>query len=97
MDEDLRELAELLTNKLKPKEESSLTIKWAAIITILVVLFGSLFTLSFMVTNRVTILETQYTFTVDAIKKFEDSQQRIETLVSAIREDQKRKYAKERK
>mgnify|MGYP001158004038 CR=1 FL=1 len=40
MEKDLEELADMLSRK---KEESSLTIKWAAVISILVVVCSALF------------------------------------------------------
>lgn len=95
MDDELKQLAELLTTRIKPESESSITVKWAAIITILIVLFGSLFTIALSNVSRIIRLETQYTFTVESLVEFKKSQERVEVMVSEIRQDQKRREAKE--
>lgn len=88
MEEELKELAEMLSQK---KEESSLTIKWAAVISILVVICGALFGGYVSNANRLTRLEAQYDFTVRSVTDLKESQARIEVMVTEIRLDQQRR------
>lgn len=88
MEEELKELAEMLTQK---KEESSLTIKWAAVISILVVICGALFGGYVSNANRLTRLEAQYDFTVRSVTDLKESQARIEVMVTEIRLEQQRR------
>lgn len=88
MEQDLNNLAEILTKK---KEESSLTIKWAAVISILVVVCGALFGGYVSNANRLTRLEAQYDFTVRSVTDLKESQARIEVLVTEIRLDQQKR------
>lgn len=88
MEEELKELAEMLTQK---KEESSLTIKWAVVISILVVICGALFGGYVSNANRLTRLEAQYDFTVRSVTDLKESQARIEVLVTEIRLEQQRR------
>lgn len=88
MEEELKELAEMLTQK---KEESLLTIKWAAVISILVVICGALFGGYVSNANRLTRLEAQYDFTVRSVTDLKESQARIEVMVTEIRLEQQRR------
>ena len=92
MDNNLEELAEAISRK---KEESSLTIKWAAVISILVVVCGALFGGYVSNANRLTRLEAQYDFTVRSVTDLKESQARVETLVQEIRLEQQRRASKE--
>ena len=88
MEKDIEDLAEAISKK---KEESSLTIKWAAVISILVVVCGALFGGYVSNANRLTRLEAQYDFTVRSVTDLKESQARIEVLVTEIRLDQQRR------
>jgi hypothetical protein len=92
VDNNLKELAEAISRK---KEESSLTIKWAAVISILVVVCGALFGGYVSNANRLTRLEAQYDFTVRSVTDLKESQARVETLVQEIRLEQQRRASKE--
>lgn len=92
MDNNLEELAEAISRK---KEESSLTIKWAAVISILVIVCGALFGGYVSNANRLTRLEAQYDFTVRSVTDLKESQARVETLVQEIRLEQQRRAGKE--
>ena len=92
MDQNLEELAEAISRK---KEESSLTIKWAAVISILVIVCGALFGGYVSNANRLTRLEAQYDFTVRSVTDLKESQARVETLVQEIRLEQQRRASKE--
>jgi len=59
MDEDMKSLAGILTNKLKPQSESSLTIKWAVVLGIFVLVCGSLFTGFVVNRGDISILKIQ--------------------------------------
>lgn len=87
MDDDLKELAEILS---KAPKENSLTIKWAAVIGVFVAVCSFLFIGFTSNANRLTKLETQYDFTVKAVADLKASQARVEVLVSEIRYDQQR-------
>lgn len=78
------------------ENESSLTIKWAVIIGIIAVILGGLFGGYSSNANRLTRLEAQYTFMVNAVSDLKQSQARVETVVTEIRYDQQRRQAKER-
>lgn len=91
MDADLKELAEILS---KTPKENNLTIKWAVVIGIFVVICSSLFVGYGSNANRLTKLETQYDFTVKAMADLKASQARVEVLVSEIRYDQQRRQMK---
>jgi type II secretory pathway pseudopilin PulG len=78
------------------EKESSLTIKWAVIIGIIAVILGGLFGGYSSNANRLTRLEAQYTFMVNAVSDLKQSQARVETVVTEIRYDQQRRQAKER-
>jgi hypothetical protein len=93
MDHNLEELAEMLSKK---KEESSLTIKWAAVITIIVLVCGGLFGGYVSNSNRLTRLEAQYDFTVRSVTDLKESQARVEILVQEIRLDQQRRARTEK-
>ena len=92
MEKEFQELATMLSQK---KEESSLTIKWAAVISILVIVCGALFGGYVSNANRLTRLEAQYDFTVRSVTDLKESQARVETLVQEIRLDQQRRASKE--
>lgn len=70
------------------EKESSLTIKWAVIIGIIAVILGGLFGGYSSNANRLTRLEAQYTFMVNAVSDLKQSQARVETVVTEIRYDQ---------
>lgn len=76
------------------EKESSLTIKWAVIIGIIAVILGGLFGGYSSNANRLTRLEAQYTFMVNAVSDLKQSQARVETVVTEIRYDQQRRQAK---
>lgn len=78
------------------EKESSLTIKWAVIIGIIAVILGGLFGGYSSNANRLTRLEAQYTFMVNAVSDLKQSQARVETVVTEIRYDQQRRQTKER-
>lgn len=92
MDKDFQELVEAISKK---KEESSLTIKWAAVISIIVIVCGALFGGYVSNANRLTRLEAQYDFTVRSVTDLKESQARIEMMVQEIRLDQQRRANKE--
>ena len=92
MDKNFEELATMLSQK---KEESSLTIKWAAVISIIVIVCGALFGGYVSNANRLTRLEAQYDFTVRSVTDLKESQARIEIMVQEIRLDQQRRANKE--
>lgn len=91
MDDDVKQLAQLLADKIKPQTESSLTIKWAAVISILVLIFGGLFVGYVSNATRITHLEANQ-IVVDRCcsnnKKIEDAQIRMEQIVNEIRLEQ---------
>ena len=93
MDEDVKALAEILTNKLRPQSESSLTIKWAAVIGIFVLVFGSLFTGFVVNRSDISVLKTQQQHTMAAVSEIKLAQEKTLTYVTAIREDQIRRSA----
>jgi hypothetical protein len=88
MGDDVKQLAQLLADKIKPQTESSLTIKWAAVISILVFIFGGLFAGYVSNATRITHLEANQIVAVQSIKKIEDAQIRIEQVINEIRLDQ---------
>lgn len=88
-----RELADILRNS--RTNESSLTIKWAVVLTVVVAVCGFLFIGYMTNANRITKLETQYTYAIESITQVKSSQARVEELLAEIRYDQKRREAKE--
>jgi len=78
------------------EKESSLTIRWAVIIGIVTVIFGGLFGGYTSNANRLTRLEAQYAFMVNAVSDLKASQARVETVVTEIRLEQQRRQVKEK-
>lgn len=95
MDDDIKELASVLSQT--RSQESSLTVKWAAVIGVMVMVCGFLFVGFIANANRLTKLEAQYEFTVKSISELQSSQARAEVLLGEIRYDQRRLQLKEGK
>lgn len=92
--DEIKELAELLKSS-RDVHESSLTIKWAAVIGILVLICGGLFAGFAANASRITRLEAQYSYTIENITELKSSNIRMETLLQEIRFDQKRRQMME--
>lgn len=99
MDEDLKELATILARNSLPKE-SSLTVKWAAVIGVLVLVCGFLFVGYGLNASNIAKLdariEARNEYTLKAIAELKDSQLRMENIVNEIRMDQLRRERRER-
>lgn len=81
MDQEMEQLAEMLSKK---RDESSLTIKWAAVIGVLALICGGLFGGFVSNSQRITRLEERYDFVVESTKKVEQSQSRIESMINEM-------------
>lgn len=81
MEQEIGELIEMISKK---RDESSLTIKWAAVIGILALVCGGLFGGFVSNSQRITRLEERYDFIVDSTKKMEQSQSRIESMINEM-------------
>jgi hypothetical protein len=87
----MEDLVEMIAKK---RDESSLTVKWAAVIGILVLVCGGLFGGFASNSQRITRLEERYDFIVETTKKMEQSQLRIETMLNEMYYKQReQKYA----
>lgn len=76
--------------------DSKLTITWAAVITILVILFSALF--AGYVTNNIRIskLEVDFKYTIETIATLKQDQKQALELLTEIRFDQRRREKKEK-
>ena len=91
--DEINEVAERIEN-LRP--ESSLTIKWAAVFTIMSAVIAFLVVGYMTNANNITKLQTTVGYIAEGQVEFRASQKRIEDLVTEIRIDQRRREAKER-
>jgi hypothetical protein len=87
IDPDMKELAETLKG-LKP-DNSSLSIGWATVFGILLLIFGFLF--GGFVSNRMDITRLQ-----EKSQSIISWQEKMEPIITAIRDDQKRREKEER-
>lgn len=91
--DEITEVARRIEN-LRP--ESSLTIKWAAIFTIMGAVIAFLVVGYITNANNITKVQTQVSYLVEGQAEFRDTQKRIESLVMDIRIDQKRREERDR-
>lgn len=78
------------------RPESSLTIKWAAIFTVMGAIISFLIVGYITNAKSITTLQTKVEYLVSGQAETRASQSRIENIVMEIRIDQKRREAKER-
>jgi cell division protein FtsX len=79
------------------QSDSKLTITWAAVITILVLLFTGLFTGYFTNATRITKLESDFKYTIETVVTLKNDQKQALELLTEIRFDQRRREKKEEK
>ena len=91
--DEINEVAQRIEN-LRP--ESSLTIKWAAIFTMMGAIIAFLVVRYFTNATNITKIQTQVNYLIDGQKEFGASQKRVEDLVTEIRIDQRRREAREK-
>ena len=91
--DEINEVAQRIEN-LRP--ESSLTIKWAAIFTMMGAIIAFLVVGYFTNATNITKIQTQVNYLIDGQKEFGASQKRVEDLVTEIRIDQRRREAREK-
>ena len=91
--DEINEVAQRIEN-LRP--ESSLTIKWAAIFTMMGTIIAFLVVGYFTNATNITKIQTQVSYLIDGQKEFGASQKRVEDLVTEIRIDQRRREAREK-
>ena len=91
--DEINEVAQRIEN-LRP--ESSLTIKWAAIFTMMGTIIAFLVVGYFTNATNITKIQTQVNYLIDGQKEFGASQKRVEDLVTEIRIDQRRREAREK-
>ena len=76
--------------------ESTITVKWWAVIMVFISIFAFLFVGWSTNNTRITKLEEKYDFVVQSIGKLQASSEKIEVVVQEIRLDQQRRQAREK-
>lgn len=94
---DENKLLEELKNTIRENQqsESKLTLTWAAVVTIFVLLFTGLFTGYFTNATRITKLESDFKYTLETVATLKSDQKAALELLAEIRWNQKRREAKE--
>lgn len=96
MEDEIKELMELLEKKLRPEVESSLNIRGAVIIALMTTILGFLFVGWVVNTVDIGRLQENLRNNTEIVREFKTNQEKIMNLVVEIRLDQQRKQAKEK-
>lgn len=96
MEDEIKELMDLLEKKLRPEVESSLNIRGAAIIALMTTILGFLFVGWVVNTVDIGRLQENLRNNTEIVREFKTNQEKIMNLVVEIRLDQQRKQAKEK-
>ena len=94
MSEEMKQLAEILNKRMKP-DETVFSLKAAAVVGLFVILFGYLFTGFIGNRGDISTLKIQQQYTIASVAELKESGEKTLSLVTAIRDEQIRRNARE--